>query len=275
MISYREFLARLRETYEPFSYEIEQHCSLYGRGKKQNWAVRHSKRFYWLYKMMAPYLRDGMTVLDLGAFPGSYLKIMRLFYGNRLRLIGAGLPVQADFPHDLSTLGIEYYPCDLDKVMMSSYPKTLGIGEGTVNLVVCTEMIEHLYNVTQLIREINRVLAPSGLVYFSTNNVSYLPGLLRLIVGETNLDINLESTSALTESEWRGHVRFYSLSQLSGLIQQYGFEVIKRGYHQYRSPREVFVPSAQLRWLVTRVLDIIVAPLPLYRSHIYVMGRKT
>jgi SAM-dependent methyltransferase len=143
---------------------------------------------------------------------------MRLLYGNRLRLIGSGMPCTPSFKADLHALGVEFYPCDLDKVPFSSYPNRLNIGDGTVDIVVCTEMIEHLYNVTQLMVEISRVLAPGGLVYFSTNNVSYLIGLIRLLMGETNIDISLESTSALTESEWRGHVRFYSLSQLVGLM---------------------------------------------------------
>lgn len=264
----------MREEYDPFPYEIDQHNPLYGKGKQQNWAVRHSKRFYLLYRCTAPYIGEGMTLVDVGAYPGSYLKIMRLFYGDRLKLIGAGLPVEASFPADLGSLGISFEPCDLDMALRTAYPNAMNLENGAADIVLCTEMIEHLYTVRQLMSEIKRVLKPGGVLYISTNNISYLPGVLRLLIGETNLDVNLESTSTLTTSDWRGHVRFYSLKQLVALMRQYNFKLISRGYHQYRSPREVFAKAAQLRWWASRLIDVFVMPLPLYRSHIFILARK-
>lgn len=89
LLSYKAFLENLLERYEPFPYEVDQNSLLYGTEKQQNWAVRHSKRFYHAYCTCFLHLQEGATVLDVGAYPGSYLKILRLLYGSKITLIAA------------------------------------------------------------------------------------------------------------------------------------------------------------------------------------------
>lgn len=274
MLKYSTFLARLLREYEPFSYEIDQHNALYNIGKDQNWAVRQSRRFHHIYSTCFPYVCDGSVIIDLGAYPGSYLKILRLIYGDKVSLIAAGMPVQPSFPRDMRDLDVPFIPCDLDTVALTNYPRTLSLQANSVDVVICTEMIEHLYSVKLLMSEIQRVLKPGGVAYISTNNVAYIPGLFNLLRGETNLDVDLHQTSALAETEWRGHVRFYSLAQLERLASQFGLALVQSGYHQMRVPRVVVSRAALARWWLSRVLDAAVAPVPRFRSHIYVLCRK-
>lgn len=273
-LSYKAFLRLLLDQYEPFTYEIAQNNPLYGNEKHQNSAVRHSKRFYHAYSTCFGYVKEGATVLDIGAYPGSYLKIMRIIYGSKISLLAAGMPVKKTFPSDLNTLGIDFIACDLDDALPTDYPATVGVPDSSVDVVFCNDMIEHLYSVKILMSEIRRILKPAGAAYISTNNIAYLPGLIRLLYGQTNLDLSLEQTSALAASEWRGHVRFYSLKQLATLAKLYELAIISKGYCQARAPKVVVASKAILRWQVSRLIDFFVTPLPLYRSHIYVLIQK-
>lgn len=272
--NYSEFLSILLEKYEPFAYEIDQHNALYGKGRHQNWAVRQSLRFYHTYSSCLPYLSEGNTVVDIGAYPGSFLKILKLVHSSPLHLIAAGMPVDSAFPEDMAKLGINFVPCDLDTALPTSYPTMINIPASSVDVVVCTEMIEHLYTVKQLMTEIHRMLRPGGVAYISTNNVAYLPGILRLFYGQSNLDVDLMHTSALVETEWRGHVRFYSLSQLIGLTRIFDLQPIVHGYYQMRAPRAVVSQTAQLRWFASRLMDGALSLFPIYQSHIFVLARK-
>jgi len=274
MISRKAFLETLIEQYKPFPYEIDRSNPLYGNEEHQNWAVRHSKRFYHAYSTSFDYVKDGSTILDVGAYPGSYLRIMRLLYGSQVSLLAAGMPVQESFPKDLRVHDIDFIPCDLDDALSTKYPTTLDIPDESVDVVFCTEIIEHLYSVKRLMAQVRRVLKPKGVAFFTTNNVAYLPGLIRLLWGETNLDVDIQTTSALVESEWRGHVRFYSLNQLCSLMSYYKLDILDKGYFQMRVPKVVVSKAALMRWRLSRLLDAFVMCLPLYRSHIYVLAQK-
>lgn len=274
MLNYNQFLKLLVDQYKPFPYEIDRSNHLYAINKYQNWATRQSKRFYHTYKTCFPYIKPGSTLLDIGAFPGSYLKIMRLIYGSDISLIAAGMPVEPDFPLDMQKLDIPFIPCDLDEAIPTNYPPIMAVADGSIDAVICTEMIEHMYTVKTLAKEIYRVLKPGGIVYISTNNVAYLPGIIHLLRGETNLDIDLNQTSAFCATEWRGHVRFYSLNQLETVIQLYNLCLVEKGYYQMRVPKLIINPSLQLRWWFSKLLDLVVHLLPLYRSHMFVLAQK-
>jgi len=273
-LGYKAFLRLLLDQYEPFTYEIDRNNPLYGNEKHQNWAVRHCKRFYHAYSVCSGYVRAGTKVLDIGAYPGSYLKILRMIYGSRVSLLAAGMPVRGTFPSDLEALGIDFIACDLDDALPTDYPATVDVPDNSVDVVFCNDMIEHLYSVRTLMWEIHRILKPGAVAYISTNNVAYLPGMIRLLYGETNLDLSLEQTSALAASEWRGHVRFYSLKQLRTLAKLHKLAIISKGYYQARAPKVVVARTAILRWWASRLIDIFVTLLPLYRSHIYVLVQK-
>lgn len=270
---YAQFLQQLITNYEPAPYEFGG-ADLYGTAKHQHWAAQHSRRFHHVLTQLAPYLVPGARVVDLGAYPGSLLKILRSQYGNDLDLVAAGMPVDPRFPSDMDQLSISFVPVDLDTCGRTPYPNRLALKDQSVDIVICTEMLEHLYSLRPFFEEVTRVLKPGGVLFVDTNNVAYLLGILRLLRGETNLDLSLEHTSALAESEWRGHVRFYSLRQLRELATRYGMTVPASGYFQMRAPKMMVAPSAVKRWWLSRVLDAIVAPFPVYKSHLWMVAQR-
>ena len=86
--------------------------------------------------------------------------------------------------------------------------------------VVCTEVIEHLWNPDNLLSEINRVLKTSGVLVLSTPNSASLFNRIRMLFGRS------PGCSMISLREHPGgHIRCYTLLDLVYLLEKYGFKI--------------------------------------------------
>lgn len=194
------------------------------------WLDREMFRWYRLCRACGDTLaRDVCTVLDVGAFPFTALKVIKCLYPG-VKIGGAGLwddDIDQLLAEDPLLCEGDFSLCNVDPWIIT--PKRhAGIGaafscpDRSVDLVIFTEVVEHLYNPAHVLKEISRVLKPGGRLYLTTNNVSYWFYAVRLLHGETNLDRELSQITVDFEREhphdWRGHVRFYSIDQLVEML---------------------------------------------------------
>jgi methionine biosynthesis protein MetW len=129
--------------------------------------------------------------------------------------------------------------------------------DGSFDLVVCTEVLEHLFEPQRALGEIRRVLRPGGQMIVTVPNLAHWRNRLDLaVLGRWN-----PRGDHLSPVEpWRDpHVRFFTLGALVKLTEQSGFEVVERGGHTQfglpyflpglrrmtRTPR----PRSATRWL--------------------------
>ncbi|MBA7479590.1 Ubiquinone biosynthesis O-methyltransferase, mitochondrial [subsurface metagenome] len=86
---------------------------------------------------------------------------------------------------------------------------------------ICIEVLEHLVDPVHALAEINRVLKPGGLLGVSTPNIAFFALRLALLLGHfTDLyDYDLPPQ----------HLRFYTFNSLKWLLNQAGFEIVKKG----------------------------------------------
>lgn len=86
------------------------------------------------------------------------------------------------------------------------------------NTIVCTEVIEHLYDPGEFIEFCKNILPPQGELILSTPYHGYLKNLALSLL---NLwDSHLSPT-------WRGgHIKFWSRATLSTLLREKGFDVV-------------------------------------------------
>ena len=103
--------------------------------------------------------------------------------------------------------GIEFSPCNLDPeaattadlpqgMSVDDLPQALPYPLGSIDIITCTEMVEHLFSLKTLMLECARVLAPGGILYITTNNVMHRVGLLRIFMSQdTNLDSEIDQTT--------------------------------------------------------------------------------
>jgi SAM-dependent methyltransferase len=156
---------------------------------------------------VAPELRG--DYLDIGAGNGELIdRVIRQF------------PLQAracDYRDDLMTLG----GVQVDVVDLNS--GRLPYENDSLDLVTCTEVIEHLEHHRPLMREIHRILRPGGICVLSTPNVLNLRSRLRyLFFGFFNMFGPLHLGDDRHHST-HGHINPVSYFYLAHSLSEAGF----------------------------------------------------
>jgi methionine biosynthesis protein MetW len=99
--------------------------------------------------------------------------------------------------------------------------------DDSFDLVVCVEVLEHLFEPQRALAEMQRVVRRGGRLILTVPNVAHWRGRIDLaLLGRWN-----PRGDSLSGSEpWRDpHIRFFSLSSLASLVERSGFEVLELG----------------------------------------------
>ena len=280
-ISYKEFKQRVHAGYVYSGIDELSRDPLHGY-----WLEREMYRWWRLCRSIsAAYDPARFVILDVGAFPFTALKVAKLFF-PAARLSGVGLwdeNVSHLLRNDAVLSEGVFHLCNLDPWIkgaenLDAISKVMGADDDSIDFVICTEVVEHLYNPAHVLKEIARVLRPGGRLYLTTNNVAYWFYALRLLKGETNLDNDLGQITVDFEREyphdWRGHVRFYSLNQLKEMLVQAGLGlcVLETTYDTTDIPADASL-SKKLKSYLKMMLNA-VPFLKRHRGHIEIVVEK-
>jgi 2-polyprenyl-6-hydroxyphenyl methylase/3-demethylubiquinone-9 3-methyltransferase len=152
----------------------------------------------------------GACVLDLGCGNGSFLAAFR---GRDWRLYGtdfspSGIAVaQQNFPD------IDFFLADA-----SASTETILKRVGLVDVVISTEVIEHLYDPRGMLRNAFSVLKPGGILIISTPYHGYLKNLFLALTGKLDKHFTVL---------WdHGHIKFWSKATLTKALEEAGFTEI-------------------------------------------------
>ena len=138
--------------------------------------------------------------------------------------------------HELSKLGFEVYGVDRSdsgiQIAQEAFPEVqFALGDVEENLspdpfqaesfdvVVSTEVVEHLYRPRRLIENAFRLLKPSGHFIVSTPYHGWLKNVVLALSGKMD-----NHFTALWDG---GHIKFWSRDTLSGLLNEKGFTDIR------------------------------------------------
>ena len=159
---------------------------------------------------------DASAVLELGAGDYSYKYCRDLPNGSWTTL---------DFDE----------PCDI-RCDLNSQRLTLPFQSGTFNLVICTEVLEHLLWPQTVLKEIHRVLSPDGRVLISVPNITSLTYRIAWLIGHipscaaaANLPLELNGTAYETQdgTPIGGHVIDFSKARLLRLLELANFRPLR------------------------------------------------
>ena len=124
---------------------------------------------------------EGLTVLDLGCGGG--------FMAEALARRGAQvLGVDPSIP-SLMVAKSHAKKSDLDIRHIGGIGEAIPLPDHSVDRVVCVDVLEHVRDVGQVMREIRRVLRPGGLFLFDTVNRNWLSRLTAVTIVEEVLRI--------------------------------------------------------------------------------------
>ncbi|HEV3194163.1 MAG TPA: class I SAM-dependent methyltransferase [Polyangiaceae bacterium] len=163
-----------------------------------------------------PAVLAARSVLDVGCGSGSVLAALRS-PSHRL----AGVEMSADAARSLQALGIEGYAVDLES-------DRLPFKDADFEVVLCYDVLEHVFSPSRLLGEIRRVLRPDGLALLCVPNTLNLFNRLVFLTGEY---VDVMDTSHRSEELFSNHIRLFSKGLFERFLAANKFDVLERHYY--------------------------------------------
>jgi 2-polyprenyl-3-methyl-5-hydroxy-6-metoxy-1,4-benzoquinol methylase len=153
----------------------------------------------------------GSIVLDLGCGNGSFLSMFKQQgwqrHGTDFSVSGISLAKQ-HYP-DINFFVADAQSC-VPEIMQQC---------GPVDLILSTEVIEHLYDPRGFLATAFKVLKPGGTLVITTPYHGYIKNIMLAVVGK--LDGHFTVT-------WdHGHIKFWSRKTLTFVLEEAGFKIEK------------------------------------------------
>jgi len=173
------------------------------RSKKYDYSVFEGVRRYEFLKGLI-LSTNSEIILDVGCGSG-YLAHLLKRERPSLEIHGCDI-AEAALVQSREVLDVAYY-LDLDR---ANLPEP----NDKFDLVVCTEVLEHIYDVSRCVREIARVLKPGGFFIVTVPNLSFWRFRLEVLRGRI---------PSLIANEL--HIHAFNVSRLESLLRDYEFRI--------------------------------------------------
>jgi 2-polyprenyl-3-methyl-5-hydroxy-6-metoxy-1,4-benzoquinol methylase len=155
-------------------------------------------------------LADSHVAVDIGCGSGIYT---RSFPGRFSTRIGIDLA-----PHKLSFARL----ADQFSSYVAASVFNLPIASGSADFALCSEVLEHFANPTEVLREVYRILRPKGELVLSSPNRVDIGSLVSWSVGRGPP----HSSRKLSTPDMHGHYWYFAPRHLVVLLESAGFDVI-------------------------------------------------
>jgi 2-polyprenyl-3-methyl-5-hydroxy-6-metoxy-1,4-benzoquinol methylase len=178
----------------------------------------HTTRYQWIRDAIGRHAGQGGRALEAGPGSGIYLPLLAELFTEVV-----AVDIEEEYLAGLRGLAQRHANISLaiDDITRSRLP------DRSFDLVLCTEVVEHLTDSAAALRELHRLLKPGGILVLSTPQplsplelaakVAFLPGierLVRLIYREPVLPL--------------GHINLLSEREVTTQLHQAGFQVRER-----------------------------------------------
>lgn len=163
-------------------------------------------------------------VLEIGALPGHVSLFMK-----RLGFDITSVDIDPDRVRKfIEANDLNFIKCDIEK-------EPLPVEDGSYDAIIFTEVFEHMRLDPQFVlSEFNRVLSDNGMLFMSTPNLYSLDKYVRQI-RRKGFNDPLEQFGKLRDGGHMGHVREYSVNEVTRFLGQAGFEIAESRFHNYHN----------------------------------------
>lgn len=172
--------------------------------EKDNWAKR---RFLLSYSLIAPFIKEGIDILDIGCYQADFLKLIKV-------------PVDycgVDFDKKALKIarkrGAKTALIDVEKDKIPFKKK--------FDIVILAELLEHLKDPELVLAQASKFLKPDGVALISLPNECTLYHRLRVLLGQ-----GIDSSGF----DPYYHLHFPTLSQNEEFVGRY-FKIIEKKYN--------------------------------------------
>jgi 2-polyprenyl-3-methyl-5-hydroxy-6-metoxy-1,4-benzoquinol methylase len=164
----------------------------------------------YLYPSVSHFLKDippGSVILDAGCGNGSFLSQFR---DRKWQLHGSDLSPTGIEVARKSFPDINFFLADAQS-LYQDFLQTVG----KVDVVITTEVIEHIYDPRSFLRNCYDLLNPGGTLVLTTPYHGYLKNLLLAVTGKMD-----DHFTALWD---HGHIKFWSRKTIEQALSETGF----------------------------------------------------
>jgi methionine biosynthesis protein MetW len=145
-------------------------------------------------------------IVDLGCGPGHLCKYIS----------EKGYPVTGV---DISDNSLELVRQKGIKAVKANLQEKLPFEDNELDIVIATEVIEHIYDTESFMEEIKRITKPGGSIIITTPNVASLARRFMLFFGKNPyLDYKLSGTA--------GHIRYFTFRSMKDFMRQFGLQIV-------------------------------------------------
>jgi ubiquinone/menaquinone biosynthesis C-methylase UbiE len=130
------------------------------------------------------------------------------------------------------------------KIVSNDLNKKWNFKDNSVNVITANQVIEHLSDTDNFVKEIYRILKPDGYAVISTNNLSSWHNFIPLILGYQPFPSDISNYSHIGKisplsKKWHNpynHRRIFAFHGLKEIFKHYGFKIEKHigvGYYPF------------------------------------------
>ena len=155
---------------------------------------------------------ENATILDLGC--GDYKRLTE----KAVKAVGSQHLYGIDIDIGSASKDMITFQGDLNK----EFP----IGETKFDVIIASQIIEHLWNTDGFLKEIHRCLKPTGYAIISTPNLAAWHNRLYLLLGKQPEPCKV-SDDMFPDHEKPGHLRIFTANELIKLLEFHNFKIEK------------------------------------------------
>lgn len=164
---------------------------------------------WYKFQLMQNYLpKEKVKFLDVGSGSGFFLRILKK-HGYDYDYTGL----------DFSEEQIELAKKEGTTVLKADLNDTLPLDDNSFDIILASEIIEHIYDTDKFLEELHRLLKPGGKLILTTPNIASLGERIRLLRGirPAAIDVSVRNTPA--------HIHGFTLADLKDLFKSAGLKL--------------------------------------------------
>ncbi len=166
------------------------------------------------------------NLLEIGALDGATVK----YYKRKFNGKTFGVDISMEVLKDAATIIDEVKTCDLNV-------DTLPWDDDFFDVIICSEIIEHIFDTDRLLEQIKRVLKPSGTLIISTPNLASFFNRLFILFGYQPVGTEVSCVNTRYGNRFRkalrpaGHIRNFTYAAFVDIIKAHGFKIEKISFN--------------------------------------------